>query len=183
MGCFTPGVIWRTLIRAQQLLIVASATFFLRVDRRISQCLDGWRWNAFYILRSHIRTNVMGLQNLKYVGRRLSRAERRTGQRLHIGGLPDSPGSSEYAPHQPKNVTWMISNMEPSWIEPINVTNCPNQVRESQHNHVLTGVTADQKGSQREERISLAASLRSRGTDTGRLFLFDPEVVPARSEN
>ena len=85
-------------------------------------------------------------------------------------------------PHQPKNVTWMISKMEPSWIEPINVTNCPNQVHESQHNHVLTGVTADQKGSQRGERNSFAASFRSRGTDTGRLFLLDPEVVAARSE-
>ena len=50
---------WRTLIRAQ-LLIVASATHFVRVNRRISQCLDGWMIIIINIISSkHIITIVI----------------------------------------------------------------------------------------------------------------------------
>ena len=52
---------------------------------------------------------------------------------FHIGELPDSPDSSVYAPSSETDSD--DSEFGASWIETINVPNCPKQVHQPQHNH------------------------------------------------
>ena len=93
---------------------------------------------------SRIHFRCVRKQNIEYVrrvhsrvenwSRRLARAELRTEQRLYFCELSDSLDSS-IMPHQSTKVTRTTSIVEPSLIEPTNVTNCLKHVPPSQHNH------------------------------------------------